>query len=99
MMNEILETHGRILAGLSDDKRLNPYRRLASSVIERAFHDAEQKTCSPEDSLAARRFLSGDSWLLRLWCRWLNIHPDRIRAEAASRGWGDSQGRGSRPES
>lgn len=89
MMKEILQAHGRILAGLSDDKRLKPYRRLAFSVIERAFHDAEKKTCSAEDSIAARRFLSGDSWLLRLWCGWINIHPDRIRAEAKNRGWGE----------
>ncbi len=43
--------------------------------------------------MAARRFLSGDTWLLQLWCRWLNIHPDRIRAAAGRRGWSEGVGR------
>ena len=70
-----------------------PYKHLASSVIELAFHDAELKTCSAAESMAARRFLSGDTWLLQLWCRWLNIHPDRIRAAAGRRGWSEGVGR------
>ncbi len=93
MIKEILRARGRMPAGVPDDKRLKPYKHLASSVIELAFHDAQQKTCSAAESMAARRFLRGDTWLLRLWCRWLDIHPDRIRAEAGRRGWSEGVGR------
>jgi len=93
MIKEVMRARGRMPAGLPDDKRLKPYKRLASSVIGLAFHDAERKTGSAAESIAARRFLSGDTWLLRLWCRWVNIHPDRIRAEAGRRGWSEGVGR------
>ena len=89
MWTEILTARGRIPAGVPDDKRLRPYKRLASSVMGLAFNDAEKKACSAPECIAARRFLCSDSWLLQLWCRWLNIHPDRIRAEAESRGWSE----------
>jgi len=89
MRNEIRKAHGRIPAGVLDDKRLRPYKRLASSVMGLAFNDAEKKTGSAPECIAARRFLCSDSWLLQLWCHWLNIHPDRIRAEAESRGWSE----------
>lgn len=93
MSNGILRARGRILAGVPDDKRLGPYKRLASSVMGLAFNDAEKKACSALECIAARRFLSGDTWLLQLWCRWLNIHPDRIRAAAGRRGWSERVGR------
>jgi hypothetical protein len=89
MIKEIHRARGRIPTGVSDDKRLRPYKRLASSVMGLAFNDAEKKACSALDCIAARRFLCSDSWLLRLWCRWLDIHPDRIRAEAGRRGWSE----------
>lgn len=93
MIKGILRARSRIPTGVPDDKRLKPYKHLASSVIELAFHDAEQKTCSAVESMAARRFLSGNTWLLQLWCLWLDIHPDRIRAVAARRGWSEGVGR------
>jgi len=93
MTKGILRGRSPIPTGVPDDKRLKPYKHLASSVIELAFHDAELKTCSAAESMAARRFLSGDTWLLQLWCRWLDIHPDRIRAAAGRRGWSEGVGR------
>jgi hypothetical protein len=85
MMHEIIKAHVRIPDILPDEKDLSAYKRLAASVILFAFNDA-QKT-SGDDYINARRFLCGDSWSLRLWCRWLNVHPDWIRAEAGNRGW------------
>lgn len=85
MMHEIIRVH--VPHVLPDEKDLSAYKRLASSVIMLAINDAEKKPCSGDDCIKARRFLCGDSWALRLWCRWLNVHPDWIRAHARSRGW------------
>jgi hypothetical protein len=92
MIKGILRGRSRIPTGVPDDKRLKPYKHLASSVMGLAFNDAEKKACSALECIAARRFLSGDTWLLRLWCLWLDIHPDRIRAEAGRRGWSEGVG-------
>ena len=72
---------------LPDERDLSAYKRLALAVMSLAFHDAQKEACSQEACSDARRFLSRDSSLLRLWCRWLSINPDRVRAEADSRGW------------
>ncbi|HET7853608.1 MAG TPA: hypothetical protein VFM04_04030 [Candidatus Methylomirabilis sp.] len=93
MIKGILRGRSRIATGVPDDKRLKPYKHLASSVMGLAFNDAEKKACSALECVAARRFLCSDSWLLRLWCLWLDIHPDRIRAEAGRRGWSKGVGR------
>jgi len=69
-----------------DGRDFRSYKRLASSVLTLAFADAERGPRWEECS-AARRFLCGDSELLRLWCHWLNVHPDWIRAEVRNRGW------------
>ncbi len=69
-----------------DGRDFQSYKRLASSVLNLAFADGERGPCGAECS-DARRFLCEDSELLRLWCRWLNVHPDWIRAEARNRGW------------
>jgi hypothetical protein len=92
-MKELLRVQGRMPAGVPDDKRLKPYKRLASSVMELAFTDAEKQASSTDNCGEARRFLCGNSQLLHLWCRWLNIHPDRIRAAAQNRGWSKGVGR------
>jgi len=64
----------------------HPYKRLSSAVLNLAFADAERRPCCHE-CFEARRFLCGNSEPLRFWCRWLNVHPDWIRAEARDRGW------------
>jgi hypothetical protein len=87
MMPETFKVHVRIPDVLPDARDLQAYKRLASSVIRLAFNDGQKEPCSGDDCIKARRFLCGDSWALRLWSRWLNVHPDWIRAEAQERGW------------
>jgi hypothetical protein len=87
MMHEISRAHVHVPNVLPDERDLSAYKRLASSVIILALNDAQKEPCSGDDCLKARRFLCGDSRALRLWCRWLNVHPDWIRAEAQKRGW------------
>ncbi len=87
MMHQIIKAHVHTPDVLPGERDSSAYKRLASSVIRLAFHDAQKKPCSGDDCMDARRFLCGESWALRFWCHWLNVHPDRIRAEAQSRGW------------
>lgn len=72
---------------LPDARDLTAYKRLALAVMNLAFHDAQEGACSEQACIDARKFLLRDSSLLRLWCRWLSINPDRVRTEAESRGW------------
>lgn len=87
MMQLITKAHVHIPNVLPDERDLSAYKRLAASVIVLAFHDAQKEPCLANECIDARRFLCGDRWPLRFWCRWLNVHPDWIRAEARSRGW------------
>ncbi len=64
---------------------LKPYKRLAGAVIHLAIVDAQRR--GPV-SIDARRFLRNESEVLRFWCRWLNVHPDRVREMARRKGWG-----------
>lgn len=87
MVDEISRARVHVPNVLPDERDLTAYKRLASSVITLAFNDGQKEPCSGDDCIKARRFLCGDSWGLRLWCRWLNVHPDWIRGEARRRGW------------
>lgn len=64
---------------------LRPYKRLAEAVIHLAFVDAQKR--GPV-SIDARRFLCSESEVLRFWCQWLNVNPDRVRETARQKGWG-----------
>lgn len=83
---------GTGLTTLPDGKDLSAYKRLALAVMNLAFHDAEKTASTEQACIDARRFLSRDSSLLRLWCGWLSINPDLVRAKAESRGWWEMAG-------
>lgn len=87
LIDQLTKSRFPLPTTLPDDRDFSAYKRLALAVMSLAFHDAEKGGCTEEACVAARRFLSRDSSLLRLWCRWLSINPDRVLAEAESRGW------------
>ena len=69
------------VTGVRSVTELVTYRRLALSVIQRAFKDLTTPLCRDDDRDSARAFLSGSDMLLH-WCDVAALDPARVIARA-----------------